>query len=496
MNFIFRAAKSLKERIGKTIIIFAVMLTVCIVILAGFSIKSATEKAAILARQELGATVTLSVDQQKLMESARKDQSSAGDNSSKGNKIKISSTPVPLDYLDELKDSKYVIGYTVTSTTNVNVDGINQVGQDDSEEVESEQQQESHGGMMMPSGDKMQGSMSFGDFSLVVINDFNSINAVLEGSSELVDGRALTEDDLGQNVVMIEENLAIENNLSVGDKVSLLNTSDEEVGEVEVVGIYKSSSEINEMAYKNLSMLPYNQIYAPYTVVNKIKGDDYENAVDSMKFYLNDPINVDAFIEEGNKTSIDFDIFKLDANNAAYESMMEPIENVASFSTLTLILVMVFGGAILALIIMLSIKDRTNEIGILMALGEKRIKIVMQLLTEVIIVLVLAISVSGLCGSPIGNIVGNKLVQQEINSSKEEQQNQMGMRPNGGNKVNIAMGMGTTKVEAIDTLDVSMNGSDFSKMATLSLFLACIATLIPSISIMRLKPKTILSKHN
>lgn len=76
MNFIFRALKSLKERVGRTIIVLAVMLTVCIVVLAGFSIKSATEEAAILARRELGATVTLTVDQQKMMEAQREQSSS------------------------------------------------------------------------------------------------------------------------------------------------------------------------------------------------------------------------------------------------------------------------------------------------------------------------------------------------------------------------------------------------------------------------------------
>lgn len=498
MNFIFRAVKSLKERLGKTLIIFAVILTVCIVILAGFSIKSATEKAAILARQELGATVTLSVDQQKLMEAARESfEGGQPGEFGTGNRIKISSTPVPLDYLDELKDSEYVIGYSVTSSTNVNVDGVNQVGQDE-DESETGDQTQGGIGMMMPGGGKMPG-MSMADFSLVGINDFNSTSDVLGRESELTSGRELTEEDLGQNVVMIEENLAIENNLSVGDKITLLNTDDEQIGEVEIVGIYTSSSEISEMAYRNLSMLPYNQIYAPYTLVNEIKGDSYDNAVDSMKFYLDDPANVEAFIEAGNNTTIDFETYKLDANSAAYESMMGPIENVASFSTTTLILVMLFGGAILALIIMLSIKDRTNEIGILMALGENRKKIVMQLLTEIVIVLVLAIGVSGLCGSPIANIVGNKLVQQEI-SSTEEEQNFMDMRPGGGNKVNMPMGMGfgmgSTKVDTIDSLDINMSGSDFGKMSILALLLACIATLIPSISIMRLKPKAILSKHN
>lgn len=88
-------------------------------------------------------------------------------------------------------------------------------------------------------------------------------------------------------------------------------------------------------------------------------------------------MNADSFIKESqNNKNINFDQFKLDAGDRAYESMMGPIENVASFSKITLIIVTIFGVAILTLITMLSIKDRMHEIEILMALGEKKFKII------------------------------------------------------------------------------------------------------------------------
>ena len=332
---------------------------------------------------------------------------------------------------------------------------------------------------------------------MIGTNDFNTSSATLSGENTLVTGREITDEDLNSNVIMIEETFATENNLEVGSTVVLVNPQDEtSTIEVEIVGIYKSTAEISEMAYRMTSMLPYNQIYAPYTLVNTFKGEGYEDAVDSIVFYLNDPANVEAFIEEGNNTSIDFNTYKLDANNQAYETMMGPIENVASFSNTTLILVTVFGAVILALIIMLSIKDRTHEIGILMALGEKRSKIVYQLLAEIVIVLVVAIGVSGVCGNTISNVIGSKLIQNEITSVEDNMQSQEMAMPNKGS-MNVALGIGSgSSVEPIDTLDINMNVGDFGKMAGLSLLLAIVATLIPSISIMRLNPKTILSKHS
>ncbi|MGG7325224.1 hypothetical protein [Clostridium baratii] len=65
MNFLFRAFLSVVERKGKSIILFFVITTICIFVLSGISIQSATEKSEILARQKLGATVTLSQNMQK-----------------------------------------------------------------------------------------------------------------------------------------------------------------------------------------------------------------------------------------------------------------------------------------------------------------------------------------------------------------------------------------------------------------------------------------------
>ena len=54
MNFLFRAFLSVVERKGKSIILFFVITTICIFVLSGISIQSATEKSEILARQKLG----------------------------------------------------------------------------------------------------------------------------------------------------------------------------------------------------------------------------------------------------------------------------------------------------------------------------------------------------------------------------------------------------------------------------------------------------------
>ncbi|MGL5479745.1 MAG: ABC transporter permease, partial [Clostridium sp.] len=261
------------------------------------------------------------------------------------------------------------------------------------------------------------------------------------------------------------------------------------------VGIYKSSSELNDNAMRNNAMNPYNKIYSSYTFVNTIKGAD-SGDIDRSEFYVNDPVNVDSVLENAKKLDIDFDTFKLDANNGEYEKMMGPIENVGSFANSTVVIVSIAGAIILGLIIMLWIKDRKNEIGILLSLGESKFKIISQFAVEVLIILVLSLGVAGIIGNAVSSKLGEVLVQKEISSlSENNKTNDYMMGPNGmggdfkGDRNN-------QNVETIDKLDVNVSISDLSKMVGISLMISFLAIAIPSIGIMRLEPKEILSKHN
>lgn len=495
LNFVFRALKSLKERKGKTFIVFAIMFTACIVILASFSIQSATQAASVLARQKLGAKVSLVVDREKLMENQFKEQQG----SQTGQRLKFERPYIPLKYLEELKSSEYIKNYLISSTTSANVDGVNPVGSTEDESTDNADNM------------KMPMEMSRGDFTINGVNNFNNDDKVKSSQMTVVDGKAITDEDLNTNVVMIDETLAKENSLKVGDKINVTSTSnnsdeDSSTIEAKIVGIYKDSSAVDENAYRFTAMLPYNQMYVPYTLANQLKG--VTDTVDNIEFNLNDPIDVDKFIKEGEKTSIDFDKYKLDGGNQAYETMMGPIENVASFSKIMVVVVSIFAGVILSLVIMLSIKDRVNEIGIIMALGEKRVKIIAQFLTEIIIVLTVAICISSAFGNTISNTVGEILIQNEI--STQQQETNMGMpsfsdgqgshQGPGGNLMSRGIGrFGMDRgenVEVMDELNVKTSASDIGKMSLWSLLIAIAATIIPASFIMRFNPKTILSKHN
>lgn len=489
MNFLFRGFLSVKERLSKSAILFLVMTSICVFVLAGFSIQSATKKAGVLARQKLGATVTLSPNMQKIKEKMREENGASG--------FKLERNPISLEDVDKVLTLDNIKSYNVTSSTEGIADGFDPITSTESETTEENQ-------MFMKGPDGNEARV-MGDVTLEGILNLKDVSSFTNGEDTLSSGSYITSSDKDKNVAVIEKTLADQNKLKIGDTIKVKSSQDStKTVKLKIVGIYENSSEISEGAMRNTAMNPYNKIYVPYTVSNTLKGTDSKDKVDSAQFYLNDPINVDSFLEEGKKLDIDFDTYTLDANSRDYETMMGPIENIASFAKMTVIIVSIAGALILALIIMLSIKERRNEVGILLALGEKKTKVILQFGVEILIILSVAFGVSAVAGDSVSNKISDILLEKE---TAVEQNNGYGMEnmkdigvmgmPKGGDMHGKGQDrFNKTNVETIDSLDVSVSGSDYAKMCILAVIISFLGIIISSTSIMRLQPKEILSKHD
>lgn len=501
MNFFKRAILSIKSRLSKTLLLFTVITTICLLVLSGISIQTASKAAGVLARQQLGAEVTLKVDTQKMRESMIKSKESSSSGTPNGEppsveRMKPTMTPISTEYIDELLKSEYVEGYLAQSSTSLLASNFTAVGSSDNEDSTTEEANSKV--PQFGQGGKMG---NIGDVTLTGVSNLEQTSSFKNNNISMVEGEAIT-DKTTSNVAIIEEALASENDLSVGDTITVGSTSDEDTTyDLKIIGIYASNEDFTEQAMMNTAVSPYNNIYTNLETISNIKGSDYENAVDSAIFYLNDPTNVDSFIADAKEnSSIDFDTFALDANDAAYEQMLGPIENISSFSKIAVYVISIAGGLILTLIIMLSIRDRNQEIGILLSLGEKKPKIIAQFAVEILLILVLSLGASSLLGNSTSNIVANQLLSSEISSSENSNEVNAAEMPGGDRGSNKGFGGMFSKpnsdVDVIDELDVSVSSSDFFKMAVLGTTISLIATCVPAVTVMRLNPKNILSKHS
>ncbi|QUG87117.1 ABC transporter permease [Bacillus nitratireducens] len=470
MNFIKRAILSMKKRIGTSLILMAVFLIVTNLVLAGFTIQNASKKAADAARKKLGADVTLSLDFDKLGQQARE----------------TGEMPKPpklnTKEADQLAKSKHVKDYNYITNNFGIADGFKLVGA-------SEGKGKGNVAMVGGSGSGSEIDMNS---SLMIEGVRKTLlqESFKNGKSKIVDGKPITEQMQDQNVALMEKRLAEQNNLKVGDKVKVQSGDKKETLEVEIIGIYETNEQ--PMGQNPPPMMnPANKLYMPYSTLKKLETDEGMSSSIQVVYLLNDPQYIDAFKKEAKKSDIDFNYFKLDAHDSLYKQMIGPIENIASTSQMIIYMVSIAGAIILGLIIMLSIKARRKEMGILLSIGEKKWKLMAQFVVEVVCIAILAFGLSLTTGAKVSQFVGDNLLSGEIATASEEKDNSQ-------NGSVMMVGAGGTpqnqNEDPIDKIDVSVTGEDLGKMGGIGLTIAILATLLPALSILRLNPKQILLK--
>ena len=474
MNFMKRAILSMKKRIGTSLILMAVFLIVTNLVLAGFTIQNASKKAADAARKKLGADVTLSLDFDKLGQQAR-------ETGEMPNPPKLN-----MKEADQLAKSKYVKDYNYISNTFGISDGLKLVGAS-----EGEEEGKGKAGMAAVRGGSSSGTEIDMNASFMIegVRKTALQESFKNGKSKIIDGKPITEQMKDQNVALMEKRLAELNNLKVGDKVKVQSGDKKETLEVEIIGIY----ETNEQAMGQQAppiMDPANKLYMPHSTMKKLEVDQGISSI-QVVYFLKDPQNIEAFKKEAKKSDIDFNYFKLDAHDSLYKQMIGPIENIASTSQMIIYMVSIAGAIILGLIIMLSIKARRKEMGILLSIGEKKWKLMAQFVVEVACIAILAFGLSLTTGAKVSQFVGDNLLSSEIATASEEKDNSQ-------NGSVMMVGAGGTpqnqNEDPIDKIDVSVTGEDLGKMGGIGLAIAILATLLPALSILRLNPKQILLK--
>ena len=405
-------------------------------------------------------------------------------------------TPVNLSDAEKIAKLGNVKSYSFEASTSADKStGITPISSEDSADSSSEDSADQKmGGQGGPEG------MSQGDFQIKGVSQSSSYSEFSAGTASLVEGEALTAKDEGTSNVLIEENLAEANDLKVGDTFKIKNSDDKDVA-VTVKGIYKTSSSSDSMGARFNFMNPANTIFSSYTLVNTLTGSDGKT-IDSAVYNLNDPKEMESFVKKANKL-IDTDTFSLETNDQMYQQMLQPLNNVSSFAKNIVILVAAAGVIILTLIIMLSIRERKYEIGVLLSLGESRVKVISQFFVEIFVCMVFALGIAAASGNLVGNAVGNQLLSQQTSSQQTDQQANaagdrgpgQGQAPNGngGQRGGGQMGGNPfSQTKEIEELKISLQPTEILSLAGIGLGISLFSIVLSSAGILRLNPKKIL----
>ena len=468
------ALLSLKKNIGKTILLFVIIVVITNLVIAGLSIQSATKKSMDQIRSSLGNDVTLSVDFRNMIKNRKPSEAVSNE------------TSLTTTMEDSLKDLKYVKNYNYQISTSANSNSISAV------ETASDN-----------SNNQPEQASNQVDFTISANTTMKYLDSFTNNNYKLTKGRLLTTKDQNTNNCVIETNLASDNDLSVGDTFTITTTVNDETitQELTIVGIYEiqSTNEIGSAHFNN----PVNTIYTDLSIGQTLTGSS-EN-ITSAIYYLDDPENAEAFVELAKKKSdIDFDTFSLDANNRLYQQNASSLESMQSFAKMFVWIVVIAGSAILCLILALTIRNRYYEIGVLLSLGQSKVKIIAQQLIEVGLIAVVAFVISLGTGQLTSHYMGNML--ESSSSSNVMQMGQKGDQPNENqNQSDSNQQKNNTQTKenflgnmmqgpSNQELDVSITGENVIQLAGVTATICIVSIAVPAAYVLRLTPRQILSR--
>lgn len=470
---------SIKKNIGKTIVLFILMCVIANLVIAGLSIQSATSKSMDQVRTSLGNEVTFSYNMKSMMRGREK-----------GEALDSAIQSITVEMANQLKELQYVDHYNYTVNVSVSSDDIDPVKISESEDDSTTKRQ-------MPQGNQPR-MLDQNDFTVVGNTTMAYISEFTKGNYVLKSGRLLTEKDEKTKNCIIETNLATDNDLKVGSTFKVTAThDDEEISEtLKVVGIYEVETTDQMGGMMSNRQNPMNQIYTSLQTAQKLNNSTTN--ISSAIYYLDDPEHIGKFKELAeSKNIIDFETFTLDANDQIYQRSISSLENMESFATIFLWVVIITGSFILCLILILTLRSRFYEFGVFLSLGESKIKIIFQQFIEIGIIFSLAFALSLTTGKMVSNVMSAMLESSQNN--KEEMvmeikdDDQTGIQGNKRFDKNDIFDK-AMQAPTNENLDVSLTTETIIQLAEIT-GLICVASIIlPSIYVLRLSPREILIK--
>jgi putative ABC transport system permease protein len=359
MRAIKHAFLSLIRKPTKAIMIFVILFVVFGLVFTGIIIQNSVKTSKEYVRKELGAVVEMRGDYMKAME----DQLSGEDYT----KMNLSASLAKEIAKDPLVKDLYIT--EMSNATNEELESAISMGGDGE-------------GNLVMAASASSSSPSSSSFLLLGSNTDIGMDFA-NGTYELTEGRHRSSEDQGRDTLLVSQELASKNSLSVGDSIDLTSSVDKQKYSFEIIGIYKGSP----------SYL-VDQMFASLDSVKKLAGtQDDSDAATSINFQLYDPMDIDNFIKQ-HKDQMPNDYIILYANDSEYKSLTRPLDLISTIISILLVVVFVAGVIIMLAIITIFVRDRKFEIGLLLSSGEGKLRILSQFVLEILLISVLAFGVA------------------------------------------------------------------------------------------------------
>ena len=208
-------------------------------------------------------------------------------------------------------------------------------------------------------------------------------------------------------------------------------------------------------------------------------------------FLLNDPDDVESFIEAANEY-LPSDFWQLEFRSGGFDDISSSMETMQTIANWVLYVSIGATLLILSLLITLFLRDRRYEMGVYLALGEKKGRIISQILLEVVVTSFVAITFSVFVGHIISGQVSQNMLMNQLTAETNDD-------PWGGGwrdwDIFDQIGIPSQDMsidEMLEAYDVSLTPRTIGMFYVIGLGAVIISSLVPVIYIVTLNPKKVL----
>ena len=224
---------------------------------------------------------------------------------------------------------------------------------------------------------------------------------------KLIEGKNIAREEAGK--VLVHEALTKKNQWKVGDKVSLKVLGEEKELELFIQGIFTGKK---QEKYTGMSSdFSENMMFTDYTTMAQIFGK--KKLVTSLKILVSDSEKLAALKAEMNKKSVQSEDYEISEEENQFSGMVESLDMVKQMISMMIMAVIGTGIIVLSLVLILWVRERMYEIGILLAIGCSKMKIVGQFILELILISLPAMILAAILGRVFMEWILNAVLQKE-----------------------------------------------------------------------------------
>ncbi|WP_067836405.1 FtsX-like permease family protein [Amphibacillus sediminis] len=369
---------------------------------------------------------------------------------------------------------------------------------------------------------------------LDILNVFTGVNRadfkeLVSNEITIEAGRTFTEQEinLGLPVLLINGSTyeySNQRSIEVGDVIRFtIEFSDARTNELihtepydlEVVGLFQSGPSIN-FNFDSASQIDLNLFIPNQTMIQLAERieeimmtyDDvtfWNNQLDIFigvpTFELKNVEAIDSFTEQVNQLlesiTLDREHYQLVTSADAYDDIAIPMESLLNTSSIILMGAIGFGIVMISLIVLWFLRDRRFELAVLLALGERKQRLMMQVTIELVVIAWLAVSGSILTGHYIVTHLSENMLETFVN----QDQPVLADSDDTDEVVHEAVAQAEQAVinplaldtdEIIASYQIKFGARFYGVLYSLCLLIILVAVILPMSYLLRLNPRKIM----